>query len=65
MSNILGNAWWAERNRTNKRYLASRHLLEKAASKNAESASIKPYEVKEPARLSRSLTYLKLKKTDL
>ena len=65
MSNILGNAWWAERNRTNKRYLASQHLLEKAASKNAESASVKPYEVKEPARLSRSLTYLKLKKTDL
>ena len=65
MSNILGNAWWAERNRTNKRYLATRHLLEKAESKNADSAPIKPMEVREPARLAKSLTFLKLKKSDL
>jgi len=37
MSNILGNAWWAERNRTNKRYIATRHLLEKAEVKDADS----------------------------
>ena len=65
MSNILGNAWWAERNRTNKRYLATRHLLEKAESKNAGSAPIKPLEVKEPTKLAKSLTFLKLKKSDL
>lgn len=65
MSNILGNAWWAERNRTNKRYLATRFLLEKAESKNAGHEAIKPLEVKEPARVAKSLTFLRLKKSDL
>ncbi len=48
MSNVLGNAWWAERNRTNKRYLASRLVLEKAESKNAGSAAIRPVKVIQP-----------------
>jgi len=65
LSNILGNAWWAERNRTNKRYLATRFLLEKAESKLAGSAPIKPVEVKEPAKLKKSLTFLRLNKADL
>jgi hypothetical protein len=65
MSNILGNAWWAERNRTNKRYLATRFILEKAKSKDPESVPIKPLEVKQPARLKRSLMFLKLQKSDL
>ena len=65
MSNILGNAWWAERNRTNKRYLATRLVLEKAESKNVNSTPIKPLEVKAPARLARSLNFLRLKKADL
>ena len=65
MSNILGNAWWAEKKRTNKRYRATQLVLEKAESKNSEIATIKPVEVKEPARMTRSLTFLKLKRTDL
>ena len=65
MSNILGNAWWAERNRTNKRYIATRFLLEKAKSKNADKVPIKPVEVKEPAKLKKSLMFLKLNKSDL
>ena len=65
MSNILGNAWWAERNRTNKRYLATRFVLEKAESKNASTTAIRPFEVREPASVTKSLTFLKLKKTDL
>lgn len=65
LSNVLGNAWWAERNRTNKRYIANRFILEKAINKNADSASIKPVEVQEPAKLKKSLMFLKLKKADL
>ena len=65
MSNILGNAWWSERNRTNKRYLATRLVLEKAKSKNAHSAHIRPVEVREPARVAKSLVFLRLNKTDL
>ncbi len=65
LSNILGNAWWAERNRTNKRYLATRLILEKGQAKNADAVPIKPMEVKEPVKLKKSLMFLKLKKADL
>ena len=65
LSNILGNAWWAERNRTNKRYLANRFILEKAKSKDADSVPIKQVEVKQPAKLKKSLMFLKLQKSDL
>ena len=65
MSNILGNAWWAEKNRTNKRYLATRFLLEKAESKSADATPFRPLEVREPVRLAKSLTFLKLNKSDL
>lgn len=65
MNNILGNVWWAEQRRTNKRYLATRLVLEKANAKNADSASIRPLEIKEPVRLAKSLTFLKLSKKDL
>ena len=64
LSNILGNAWWAERNRTNKRYIATRLILEKAQTKDADSVPIKPMEIKEPAKLKKSLMFLKLKKSD-
>jgi hypothetical protein len=65
MSNLLGNAWWAEKKRTNKRYLATRLVLEKAGSKNSEIAAVKPVEVREPARMARSLTFLQMKRADL
>ena len=65
LSNILGNAWWAERNRTNKRYIANRFILEKAINKDTDPAQIKPVEVKEPAKLKKSLMFLKLQKSDL
>jgi len=65
MSNILGNAWWAEKNRTNKRYLATRLVLEKAKGKDAGTADIRPVVVKKPASVAKSLTFLRLKKADL
>ena len=65
LSNILGNAWWAEKNRTNKRYLANRFILEKAKSKDPESVPIKPMEVQQPAKLKKSLMFLKLQKSEL
>jgi len=65
MSNILGNAWWAEKKRTNKRYLATRLILEKAESKKADAAPIRPVEVREPVRLAKSLMFLRLTKADL
>ena len=65
MANVLGNSWWAERRRTNKRYLATRHVLEKAKNQNTTAKSIKPFEIVEPARMAKSLTFLKLGRSDL
>ena len=65
MANVLGNAWWAEKRRTNKRYIATRHVLEKAKNEKITSKSIKPFEIVEPARMAKSLTFLKLGRSDL
>ena len=65
LSNLLGNVWWDERQRTNKRYLANQSILEKANSKNIDSKTIRPIEIKEPVRMAKSLTFLKLNKADL
>jgi hypothetical protein len=65
MSNILGNAWWEERRRSNKRYRATQTVLERAASKDVKSNTIRPIEIKEPVRMAKSLTFLKLRKADL
>jgi hypothetical protein len=65
MANVLGNAWWSERRRTNKRYLATQHVLEKAKNHNAAARSIKPFEIVAPARMAKSLTFLKLGRSDL
>lgn len=64
MANVLGNAWWAEKRRTNKRYIATQNILERAKNKNTTS-SIKPFEIVEPARMAKSLTFLKLGRADL
>jgi hypothetical protein len=65
MNNILGNLWWAEQRRTNKRYRASQIVLGRAHSKNEDPNSVRPIEIKEPVRLAKSLTFLKLRKADL
>ena len=65
MSDILGNAWWTERKRTNRKYLASRHVLEKANIKNAQADSVKPLEIKIPIVKEKSLIHLKIGRTEL
>ena len=65
MANLLGNAWWAERRRTNKRYLAARHVLEIASRKDGRIECLKPFEIRKPARMAKSLTCLKLSRSDL
>ena len=65
MADILGNAWWAERKRTNKKYLASSHVLEKANQNNIYADSVKPFEIKIPSIKGKSLIHLKLGRTEL
>ena len=65
MANLLGNAWWSERRRTNKRYLATRHVLEIACRKDGRGESLRPFEIRKPTRMAKSLTCLKLTRSDL
>jgi len=65
MFNLLGNAWWEEVRRTKKRYLATRHILAKASPIDGDVNSVRPLEVREPARMARSMTTLKLRQKDL
>jgi len=65
MFNLLGNAWWEEVRRTKKRYLATRIILGKAKPIEGDINSVRPLEVREPARMARSMTSLKLKHKDL
>ena len=62
LCNILGNAWWGEMKRTNRGYLASRHVLNQAAPQELSMESIQPEIVKIPVvkGSGKSLVYLKL-----
>ena len=42
MANILGDIWWAEKRRTNKRHLASERVLECARKSGCDPSSVKP-----------------------
>jgi DnaJ domain len=65
MANLLGKAWWSERQRTNKRYLATRHVLEIASRRDGQVEPLRPFEIRKPARMAKSLTCLKLSRSDL
>jgi len=60
MADHMGEIWWAEQRRTNKRYLASRFLLDRAVRNNGSMLCVKPYEVRMPAIQKKSLQHLKL-----
>ena len=65
MSDELGNAWWAERKRTNRRYLASRHVFNLANLKNASAFWVNPFELKLPSVKGTALIHLRLDKSEL
>jgi hypothetical protein len=65
MFNLLGNSWWEEVRRTKKRYLASRHILAKATPIDGGINCVRPLEVREPTRIARCMTHLRLGKADL
>ncbi len=64
MANILGDIWWAEKRRTNKRYIASRVVLERAI-RNNWTGTFRPEEIRIPAVRGISLVRLKLDRTSL
>lgn len=60
LADLLGQAWWAERRRTNRKYLASRYLLTKAARAKGGGKAIVPSETRRPAVRNRALVHLQL-----
>lgn len=65
MSDMLGNDWWDKKKQTNRHYLASQHVFEKAKRNNTSATSVMPIEIKIPAIKGTSLMHLKLGKSDL
>jgi len=65
MADMLGNIWWNERKRTNKRYLASFHVLGKAVRNNGPIVSVRPTMVRAPSIKATYLSHLKLDKSEL
>lgn len=63
--NGLGGTWHAEIRSTGRRYLATRHLLERARTDQTGPASLKPVEDKRPALRRKSLQCFQLAASDL
>ena len=60
MADSLGRIWWAEKGRTNKHYLASRSVLDRAFRNHEDSCTVKPVELRIPSVKGAALSYLKL-----
>ncbi len=67
LCNLLGNAWWGEMKRTNREYLASRHVLDKADKQQAANQSVLPDVIRIPAikGSKKALVHLKLDRAAL
>lgn len=65
LSNLLGTLWWNEKHRTNKRYLASRHVLQQALKNEAPLDSVMPVILTIPSVKARNLIRLQLDAEDL
>lgn len=65
LADILGNAWWSEKNRTDRTYLASRYVLSQASRNSLSADSVALPETKIPAVNGKSLVCLNLDKSAL
>ncbi|MBT8340286.1 MAG: J domain-containing protein, partial [Desulfatitalea sp.] len=61
LSNMLGQRWWNERNRTKKRYVASQHVLDQAQRPCRSKETVIPGTLAVPAVRQSSLVTLNLK----
>lgn len=65
LSNLLGNLWWHEKDRTSKRYLASNQVLEQAVKHSAPVNAVMPAVLTIPSVKARNLVRLELEIGDL
>lgn len=60
LSEILGRVWWNEQKRTQRRYLASRHVLSKAGKPLSNTTTVVPLELRIPSIKGARLIFLQL-----
>jgi hypothetical protein len=65
LADVLGNAWWAEKQRTNRKYLASRQVFKQAQRYEPNCDVVAPIEIKIPNVKDKALITLKLGKSVL
>ena len=65
LANRLGEAWWAERGRTKKKYMATRRLLEMAEKRDVLEGLVRPRLVRVATIKPESLQYLGISKAEL
>lgn len=65
MANLMGNIWWEEKRRTNKRHLASVRVLSAARRNINGPTAVKPSLLSVYSVNQRHLTQLKIDKSDL
>jgi len=65
MTDMLGNAWWEEEQRTNKKYLASRHVLGLATRCVISSVLLRPRLIKVPTINTAAMNCLEIDKADI
>lgn len=65
MADMLGNAWWIEKRRTQKRYLAARRVMMEAVRSEKPIVSVRPSVVSLPSIKDTALQQLNLRKSDL
>lgn len=65
MADILGESWWAEQQRTKKRYFATLHVLSQAVRNSVPPHAVKPRILHTPDIKQISLVYLNLEKSNL
>jgi hypothetical protein len=65
LANMLGTAWWAERKRTARNYLASRYVLSHASRNCSSTRSVTPMSLRIPIVNGESLIHLKLDRSVL
>ena len=65
MTNILGNAWWEEEKRTNRKYLAARRVMELATRHSVSLLSFRPKQITTPTIEKKYLECLAIDKLQL
>jgi hypothetical protein len=65
MANLLGDIWWEEKRRTNKRHLASVRVLDYAQKNVSDAATVKPSMLSIYSVKKQYLLQLKIDKSDL